>query len=154
MPIVPTEAITIGRGSTVFHNKNQRTSNTCFCAILYTQPHLCGSTTNIYQITASDNYSYCLSILLSLDDTHHSSLSINNLHQQMRETVMTNFVDIVPNTTTNFLNMRTASAPIQNMEAREKYWMINDMMVHSASNSVRPIPIMNQMYIPSRAMNN
>ena len=77
-----------------------------------------------------------------------------NLHQQMRDTVMTNFVDIDPNTITNFLNMRTASAPIQNMEARAKYWMHNDMMVHSASVSVRSIPIINQVYNPSRAMNN
>ena len=80
-------------------------------------------------------------------------LSDYNLRQQMRDTVMKNFVAIDPNMITNFMDMRIASTPIQSMEARKKYWMHNDMMVQSASVSVRSIPIINQVYNPSRAMN-
>ena len=66
---------------------------------------------------------------------------VNNLHQQMRETVTKYFTVIFfPNTMMSFLYISTASAPIQNTAARVKYWMNSDMTVQPASVSVRSSP--------------
>ena len=43
-----------------------------------------------------------------------------HLPQQIREMPIMNLVVVLPNTMTSFLNMRTASPPIQNTDASEK----------------------------------
>ena len=54
-----------------------------------------------------------------------------------------NVVEILPKTMMSFLNMRTASAPIQNTEARVKYWIRTEATVQPMVFSVRSTPTTN-----------
>ena len=58
---------------------------------------------------------------------------------------------VLPNTMTSFLNIRTASAPIQNAEASVKYWISVEIAVHAILFSVRSIPTTNVISISRRA---
>ena len=50
---------------------------------------------------------------------------------------------VLPNTMMSFLNIRTASPPIQQAAAMEKYWMRQENAVHAIAFSVLLIPIRN-----------
>ena len=65
-----------------------------------------------------------------------------------------NVVDILPKTMISFLNMSTASAPIQNTEARVKYWIRQDMAVQAIVFSVLSTPTRKMNSIPIIAMHN
>ena len=55
----------------------------------------------------------------------------------------TNLVEILPNTMMSFLNIRTASAPVQNTVAKVKYWMRMEATVQPMVCSVLVTPITN-----------
>ena len=62
-----------------------------------------------------------------------------------------NVVEILPKTMMSFLNMRTASAPIQKAEARVKYWIRTEATVQPMVLSVRSTPATNTSNIRSIA---
>lgn len=51
------------------------------------------------------------------------------LPQHTTEMVTINALVVLPNTIISFLNIKTASPPIQNAEARVKYWIRKEMAV-------------------------
>ena len=72
--------------------------------------------------------------------THYTMICLY-IPQQITETATMNVVEILPNTMMSFLNMRTASAPIQNTEARVKYWIRTEAIVQPMVFSVRSTPM-------------
>ena len=74
---------------------------------------------------------------------HNTVLTCWYIPQQINEMTTMNVVEILPKTMMSFLNMRTASAPIQNTEARVKYWIRTEATVQPMLFSVRSTPMTN-----------
>lgn len=55
------------------------------------------------------------------------------------------------NGNTSFINMSTASAPIQATEARVKYWIMREKMVQETGCSVRSMPTRKKNSMKKRA---
>ena len=74
---------------------------------------------------------------------HNTVLTSLYIPQQINEMTTMNVVEILPKTMMSFLNMRTASAPIQNTEARVKYWIRTESTVQTMEFSVLSTPTTN-----------
>ena len=74
------------------------------------------------------------------------------LPQQIKDIATTNLVVTFPKTIMSFLNMRMASAPIQNTEARVKYCIRTEDIVQPMLFSVRSTPTVNTSNMSSMAI--
>ena len=70
----------------------------------------------------------------------------------MSDTSTINKLVVLPKTMISFLNIKIASAPIQNAEVRVKYWIMVDMAVHAIKFSVLSTPTINTKSIKRIAM--